>query len=265
MIEELIHHGYLMKFIKYENREMEHRPTEQRRDVPESSRQNDYDQPPLNLPVEERPIHRVINMIIGGSTIAGCSTLVGKTSVRELEHEDENPPKRPWVEEVIYFIKDDVRGILVDSGSSADIIFLEAFDKLNLERKDLQPVDTPLVGFSGDVVTPLSRVTVLVAAGARPNIVRFEHMFLVVATPFLYNVILGRPILHALRAVVSTYYLAIMFPTSYGVGVVRGEQLESWKCYIAALKDKVKLADDVKLEPPLEHTEERAAPMEEMV
>ncbi|XP_010247996.1 PREDICTED: uncharacterized protein LOC104590920 [Nelumbo nucifera] len=163
-IEKLIHQGYLRKFIKYENREMDHRPTKQQRDAPESSSRNNRNQPPQDPPVEERPICVVINMITDESIVAGCSTAMGKASVREIEHEYENPPKCPREEEVIYFIDDDahriqyphndafvikmlisdfkVKRILVDSGSSADIIFLEAFDMLKLEQKDLRPTDT---------------------------------------------------------------------------------------------------------------------------
>ena len=51
-----------------------------------------------------------------------------------------------------------------------------------------------------------------------------------------YNAILGRPILNAWKAVTSTYHLMIKFPTDYGVGELRGDQIATRECYIAMLE-----------------------------
>ena len=44
--------------------------------------------------------------------------------------------------------------ILVDNGSSADIIYLPAFQQLKLDPKRLCPFESPLVSFSGDRSIP---------------------------------------------------------------------------------------------------------------
>ena len=48
--------------------------------------------------------------------------------------------------------------------------------------------------------------------------------------------ILGRPSLNTLGAVVSTPYLALKFP----VGVVHVDQKEAWRCYNKSLRKKHK-------------------------
>ena len=67
--------------------------------------------------------------------------------------------------------------------------------------------------------------------------------FLLVDQPSTYNAIIGQPTLNALRAVVSTYHLAMTFLAGDLVGGVRGDQVESRQCFamstIVAEKHKV--------------------------
>ena len=55
--------------------------------------------------------------------------------------------------------------ILIDNGSSADIIYLPAFQQLKLDPKRLRPFESPLVSFSGDRVYPRGIVTLIVIVG----------------------------------------------------------------------------------------------------
>ena len=51
-----------------------------------------------------------------------------------------------------------------------------------------------------------------------------------------YNAILGQPTLNSWKVVTSTYHLMIKFPTNYGVGKLRGNQVAAWECYIAMIE-----------------------------
>ena len=83
------------------------------------------------------------------------------------------------------------RRILVDNGSSADIIYLPTFQQLKVNPKRLCPFNSPLVSFSGDKLYPRGIVTLIVTAGSHPFQVTNKHNFLVVDSPSSYNVIIG--------------------------------------------------------------------------
>ena len=121
--------------------------------------------------------------------------------------------------------------ILVDNGSSADIIYLPAFQQLKLDPKRLRPFESPLVSFSGDRVYPKGIVTLTVTMGAQPKQLTRQLDFLVVDCPSSYNVIIGKPTLNRWKAATSTYYLKVKFPMDNGVSEVRGDQILARKCY----------------------------------
>ena len=59
----------------------------------------------------------------------------------------------------------DIRRILVDNGSSADILFYDAFSRMSFLDSHLMPISSPLVGFTGDAVPVEGVITLTVAAG----------------------------------------------------------------------------------------------------
>ncbi|GAV83796.1 hypothetical protein CFOL_v3_27241, partial [Cephalotus follicularis] len=93
-----------------------------------------------------------------------------------------------------------MKRILIDSGSSADILYKHAFDQLSIPADQLKPVKTPLVGFAGETIHPLGSIKLSVVAGTAPHQTQLEMTFLVVDTPSPYNAIVGRPGLNLLEA-----------------------------------------------------------------
>ncbi|XP_059629793.1 uncharacterized protein LOC132272716 [Cornus florida] len=140
-----------------------------------------------------------------------------------------------------------IRRILIDNGNSADILFIGVYDKLKIGQEKLRPMKSPLVGFSGDKVYPLGAVTLPVTAGANPKLVTVMVDFVVVNCLSLYNIILGRKTLNAMKAITFTYHLLMRFPIEYGMGKLRGDQTMDRECYDASLrKTKVQEALTIK-------------------
>ena len=125
---------------------------------------------------------------------------------------------------------------LVDNSSLADILYYLAFQQMRIYREWLTPTNAPLVGFGGTKVFPLGAITLSVMAGDYPQQITKEVTFLVVDCSSAYNAILRRPTLNSWKAVTSTYHLMIKFPTEYGVGELRGNQIAARECYIAMLE-----------------------------
>ena len=131
-----------------------------------------------------------------------------------------------------------IHRVLIDNGSSADIIFSSTFDKMGIGKEKLEPVSTHLRGFSGEKVLPVGLIQLVLTLGDPPCQATTTTRFLIVDAPSAYNMLLGRPSLNAIKAIPSAYHMMIKFPTISGVGMVRGDQRVARECYSASMKQK---------------------------
>ena len=131
-----------------------------------------------------------------------------------------------------------IHKVLIDTGSSADIIFASTLDKMVIRREKLKSVNACLRGFFGEKVLPLGSIQLVLTLGDPPCQVTTTIRFLIVDAPSAYNMLLGRPYLNTIKAIPSAYHMVIKFPTANGVGMVRGNQRIAKECYSASMKQK---------------------------
>ena len=127
-----------------------------------------------------------------------------------------------------------VKRVMIDQGSRADVMYPDLFEGLGLKSQDLAKYDTPLVSFDGRVVVPEGQISLSVDMEGKEVIVTF----IVVRSFSPYTTILGRPWIHAMKAVPSTLHVKVKFPIEYGVAVVRGNQRVARQCLVAAVRWK---------------------------
>ena len=70
--------------------------------------------------------------------------------------------------------------VLIDNGSSADILYYPVLQQMGISRERLVPTNAPLVDFGGTRVLPLGAVTLSVIVGDYPQQITKNVTFLVV-------------------------------------------------------------------------------------
>ena len=225
-IEYLIRRGYRRRYIAFEG-------------------QDQAQPPPPRQPTtaqHQQPLGK-IHVISGGFTGGGESSSARKAHLCSIKLgevlEVQAVSKLPQLDAAITFSDSDLEGcqqphdnplviraivanktvhrVLVDNGSSVDIIFASAFDKMGIGREKLEPVSTHLRGFSGEKVLPLGSIQLVLTLGDPLCQATTTVKFLIVDAPSAYNVFLGRPCLNAIKAIPSAYPKVIKFPTTNGV------------------------------------------------
>nr|XP_023895777.1 uncharacterized protein LOC112007641 [Quercus suber] len=178
--------------------------------------------------------------VVQSVQLSGRSPCAGVTDEQAITFTDEDAERvhHPHDDAIVVtlLIADyKTRRVLIDNGSSADILYYSAFQQMRLGRDLLRPTSSPLVGFGGMKVQPVGSVSLPVTVGAYPQQVTKEVNFLVVDCSSSYNAIIGRPTLNRWKAITSTYHLSVKFPTEHGTGQVHGDQLAARECYLAML------------------------------
>ncbi|XP_015956378.1 uncharacterized protein LOC107480729 [Arachis duranensis] len=208
-----------------------------------------------------QPPKKVINYISGGFACGGDTSSAKKRSYRTmLAVQSETPPDAltPEVPDITFTSKDLhnktpnlddlvvisvttadllVWKVLLDQGSSADVMFLSTFKKMQLKEKILQPSSKELVGFSGEKIPVTGYVWVRTTLGEPPHSKTLDIQYLIVDCISPYNIILGRHSLNSFGAIVSTIHLCVKFCSEKRtIATVHSDRKEARQCYNAGLK-----------------------------
>ncbi|XP_074299101.1 uncharacterized protein LOC141630129 [Silene latifolia] len=125
-----------------------------------------------------------------------------------------------------------VRRILIDGGSSMNLILLDVLKAMKIKEGQITKKSSVLVGFNGETRNTLGEIYLPTYAKGVASYKRFGVLDCLSS----YNVILGRPWIHNIMVVPSTYHECVKIPTDWGISNIKGEHELAQECYTEALK-----------------------------
>ncbi|XP_057550539.1 uncharacterized protein LOC130828592 [Amaranthus tricolor] len=150
------------------------------------------------------------------------------------------PIQHPHSDPIVLTIKFglmNVRRVLVDTGSTTDLITMDCLKQLKYCLEHLEKLERPLVEFGGSRVCPSGTIVLPVIFREKGNGRTLSVHFTVVDIPFPYNIIMDLPLINKVKAVISTHQLLIQYEKEDGkVGILYGDQKISRECQVNSLK-----------------------------
>ena len=128
----------------------------------------------------------------------------------------------------------DVKRVMMDQGSAAEIMYHNLYKGLNLKVENLMPYNSPLVSFEGKIVSPKGQVRLPVQTGLEV----VEVDFIVVDTYSPYTAIVARRWLHTLGVVSSTLHQKVKYPFDGQIEEILGDQAMARQCMVATVQHK---------------------------
>ncbi|KAJ9542457.1 hypothetical protein OSB04_028963 [Centaurea solstitialis] len=205
---------------------------------------------------------KVVNCITGGSEVCGLTYSAAKRHAREgpeghpIPNESRSTKEKELDATKITFDIEDMtdtyqkhhdalviqltigncltKRVLIDGGSSANVVFAETLKIMGIDRSNIVRRTTTLIGFNGDATSTLGEIILPVFAKG----INKQTKFNVIDCPSAYNAILGRPWIHDMKAVPSTYHQKIKFPSPWGVQEIVSEKKIARECYKITMKAK---------------------------
>ena len=126
----------------------------------------------------------------------------------------------------------DVKRVMIDQGSAAEIMYPDLYKGLGLKLENLTAYSSPLVSFKGKMVVPKGQIRLPVQIGT--DVVEVD--FIVVDAFSPYTTIMGRPWLHTLGAFSSTLHQKVKYPSGDQMLEIVGSQSMARQCLVATIQ-----------------------------
>ncbi|XP_065861325.1 uncharacterized protein [Euphorbia lathyris] len=143
----------------------------------------------------------------------------------------------------------EMKRVMVDTGSSCNIITRGAFAKLMIDPVQVEPTVVDILGVTGHTIQTKGQVTLDCELTDDDQIWKGELEFSVLDGQLAYNIILGRPFISEVAALISIRHLTLYIPTTKGGVMIRGSQKVAQETYSASLtiRPQSKEEDDEEL------------------
>ena len=138
----------------------------------------------------------------------------------------------------------DVKMIMIDQGSAAEIMYPDLYKGLGLKLENLTTYSSPLMSFEGKMVVPKGQIRLPVQVGT--DVVEVDFIMVDAFSP--YTAIMGRPWLHTLGTVSSTLHQKVKYPSGDQVLKIVGSQSVARQCLVAAIQHKPEVDTSVTAE-----------------
>lgn len=130
-----------------------------------------------------------------------------------------------------------IHGVLVDGKSSCNILFMTAFNKTNIGLEHLKAASYPVTHFTGASIIPKGAIKLPMKIGHEKKAKDLMVEFHVVDVPASFNAIIGQPLIHDARAVMSTYQLTMMYMSNVEQQRrVKDSRESARSCYLSMMK-----------------------------
>ncbi|GJR58271.1 reverse transcriptase domain-containing protein [Tanacetum coccineum] len=124
-----------------------------------------------------------------------------------------------------------IHRLYVDGGSALEILYEHCFNRLRPKIKNqMVPATAPLIGFSGEIIWPLGKISLLVKIGGEEHLTSAWMNFVIVRSSSPYNGIIGRPGVRKIQEVLSTAHGMLKFPVAGGIFTLKSIKIIPIKC-----------------------------------